>query len=113
MSAGYDERDEGRSECLVRQSPREHVAFDVVHADQRFAHGHRNGFDRGKSDQQTARQPGAIGHGDCIHAAGFAGSLLQGRFDRGQQKGQVGPGGQFRHDAPVFDVYALRGDYVG
>ena len=108
VSAGYDKRDERRVEFPVRQSPREHVAFNVIYADQGLVHRQRDGLDRSKSDQQAARETRSVGHGEGVQAVRFTGSLAQGRFDRGQEKGKVRPGGQFRNDPPVFMMYALR-----
>ena len=89
------------------------MAPDMVHRNQRLAHGQRRRLGKVHTHQHRADEAGGIGHGNCVNVppgqAGFAQRLLSQTVNRFN----VLPGGDLRHYAAVNPVQVhLGGDAV-
>ena len=90
------------------------MRFQMVDRDQRLVVHQRDCFGRGQPDDHAADQAGSGGRGDAVEGGERHLRLAHRLCDDGIERLDMGAGGDFRHDAAEFGMFAdLRQDDIG
>ena len=85
------------------------VGMQMIDGNQRQVCGQGQGFGRDDADQQGPRQPGGVGHGDCIQIVQFNRCRFQRLVDHGNDSLDMGSSGDLGHDSVKLPVQFILG----
>ncbi len=104
MSAGNQQRNEGKGRGIGRQQGRQQMPLKVMHRQSRHAARQGERLGHAGTDQQRTRQPGASGVGDGVDVLDAQRGRLQHLLEQQRQAADVVTRGELRHDATVRRV---------
>ena len=90
------------------------MGLEMIDGDQRFLVDQRDRLGGGKADHDAADEAGAGGGGNAIEFGEGDTRGFQGAPDEHIERLDMGPGGDFRHDAAIAGMFVDLGiDFIG